>query len=250
MASPILQMRKLRPREFRYLAQGHTQWKKKKQIQNFEAWLFNSRAYAFLSLHINCLGGISQLSWALRRHPAETHVCWPRRREGGGLSHNRVAKWDELREKCPSRQPLSPKSPSPDISQSLSRKRCWGRGPLPPRLWFPDAPRIICFPVPALCGGPIQLPPGTTVSLLIGGKLVANCQEIADFPSITGGPGLCSCRGLWVGSTCWLGLAVNDQVRGPPQAVLPDCLLTPCEDPSGRRYWLNGTQSHKRVTIH
>ena len=29
MASPILQMRKLRPREFRYLAQGHTQWKKK-----------------------------------------------------------------------------------------------------------------------------------------------------------------------------------------------------------------------------
>lgn len=38
-----------------------------------------------------------------------------------------------------------------------------------------------------LCSGAIQLPPETTISLLIGGKLVANCQEIADFPSITGG---------------------------------------------------------------
>lgn len=35
----------------------------------------------------------------------------------------------------------------------------------------------------------IQLPPQTTISLLIGGKLVANCQEITDFPSITGGTG-------------------------------------------------------------
>lgn len=28
------------------------------------------------------------------------------------------------------------------------------------------------------------------------------CQEITDFPPITGGPGLCSCGGLWVGSRC------------------------------------------------
>ena len=170
--------------------------------------------------------------------------------ERGVVYHSRVAEWDKLRGNCPGRQPLSLKLPSPDTNQSWPRKRCRGRGSLSPGLWFPDAPRIICLPVPALCGGPIQPPPGTTVSLLIGGKLVANCQEIADFPSITGEPGLCSCRGLWVGSTCWLGLAVNDQVRGPPQAVLPDCLLTLCEDPLGRRYWLNGTQSHKRVTIH
>lgn len=87
----ILQMRKLRLREFRCFAQGHTRLKRD-EFKILRHNRLTPELVLSLSLHINCLRGISQPSWALKRDPAgEAHVSRPRRREGAALQCNSLA---------------------------------------------------------------------------------------------------------------------------------------------------------------